>query len=895
MFTHNKRKKAATPVAINPLKIDPTRSITLRRSFSQWLTNIFGELKREIVSLIVDEDAFGLKKNVIPVWNQEYAEDEDWEGETQYPNPLNLMLNQYETMDWETRSSILATMAINVFCPTGAGGGIDPTCSPGQSSGASISAVNEALPTREQWKNELKHLFGKHWKDTSFGPDDFEESCAGGLCIPATVHLQKKLQEKGIETKTVYGDYREPGAAVHGPQEHQWLVTHTGIVIDPTEVQFVSDMQIGDIGVYGPTDKRAERYKQHTHNSFCSTGPGGGVDPTCSPGETGGGSHTKDAAIKAVDKAPVVSANELTPGAARPGVLTRGNLMRNPLPHDISEKTHKKVKEVMNDPHVMRSTKEVEIGSLVSTQSVVNKDSVKHFIKTDDRKEQNHELPVVVKVGKKLYLFDGNHRTAGDLLAGRKTTKAVVYEKAKKKATHNSSPEAHNVFCATGPGGGVDPTCSPGGGVGETHSHLGKLLKKSGSDMSFTKYQQDSYLKAANYLGTHGALAQQSQEMTIVGERHKEGMIEVTYKPGKKYISADHTKLKAWADQEGIEVVGGPGSRSGVKVYLTPRTVHERLESARAIDYRPTEMIPEDFHTHAALNTRWKYKSQSEAAEQFDQWLKGKLSIGPLSEPQKEKWKAFIQKGFEKGASRAFDDTTAARKKSALDSLRGVGFVEGRREQFIRQSISTATASEKLRLLEQRALSELKGMTEEIRTKAKRTIIDGLVRGQNPKEIAAKLQTVLDVSKGRAETIAYTELVRAHADGQLEAMEQLGVAEVGVAVEWNAREGACPMCTPMEGVVLSIGEAKGMIPRHPRCMCAFVPANIGEDKSEKKAQKRGKYKITKAITQSQKRQFKSTGEVSDWGPNKPITKKRPESTVFNQAVYKFEELLGVPQ
>lgn len=708
MMTFNK-KRTSTPQAVSPLKIDPTRSITLRRSFSQWLTNVFGQLKREIVDLIVTEDAFGLKKSTVTVWNQEY-EDEDWEGEIQYPNPLSLMLNDFSTMDWETRSSVLSTMTVNAFCATGPGGGVDPTCSPGRKSTLPKGTPQQVLDKISSAGEHAQTRVPITYRKAPIDHQEAQEAYGTGTSQFVSfdkLHATQRLVKKAAVEEYLTGrrqNNKKPLVVKDGETFHL-IDGHHRATVAAIKGESGIDAHVIDA-------KKLQSYK-----------------PT----------QSKEAALKAVDKAPTVHANELTPGAARPGVLARGNLMANPLPTDISEKTAKKVKEVMNDSGTVRTTKEVEIGSLVSLQSVVNKDSVKHFIKTDDRKEQSHELPVVVRVGKKLCLYDGNHRTAGDLLAGRKTTRAVVYEKAKKKPTHNSFSE--------------DPT----------------------------------------------------------------------------------------------------------------------------------------------LNTRWKYKSQSEAAEQFDQWLKGRLAIGPLSQAQKEKWKAFIQKGFEKGASRAFDDTTAARKKAALDSLRGVGFVEGRREQFIRQSISTATAVEKLRLLEQRALSELKGMTEEIRTKAKRAIVDGLVRGNTPKDIAAKLQTVLDISKGRAETIAYTELVRAHADGQLEAMEQLGVAEVGVAVEWTPREGACPLCTPMKGVVLSIQEAKGMIPRHPRCMCAFVPANIGEDKSEKKAQKRGKYKITKAITHSQKREFKATGEVSDWGPNKPITKKRPESTVFNQAVYTFEELLGVPQ
>lgn len=77
---------------------------------------------------------------------------------------------------------------------------------------------------------------------------------------------------------------------------------------------------------------------------------------------------------------------------------------------------------------------------------------------------------------------------------------------------------------------------------------------------------------------------------------------------------------------------------------------------------------------------------------------------------------------------------------------------------------------------------------------------------------------------------------RAYAEGQLEALEQLGVAEVGVEVEWlvsglgSTKAGypsPCPQCAPMAGKVFKIAEARGLIPLHPRCKCAWAP-HVGD-------------------------------------------------------------------
>lgn len=273
-------------------------------------------------------------------------------------------------------------------------------------------------------------------------------------------------------------------------------------------------------------------------------------------------------------------------------------------------------------------------------------------------------------------------------------------------------------------------------------------------------------------------------------------------------------------------------------------------------------------------NTRWKYTTQTEAVEEFDKWLKQQIQDKILSSREATRWQQYIQRGFVKGTSRAFDQVDAKSKRSALDRIRGEGFIEGKREQLIRSSINKTTAIEKLSSLQQRTFSDVIGMTEDMRTKMKRALIDGLTRREQPTQIARRLSKVLKISFNRAKAIAYTELVRAHADGQLEAMEQLGIAEVGIAVEWDAMDSACRLCKPMDNVVLKVSEARGMIPRHPYCFCSWIPANIGEDKTEKKQQKRGKYKIDKAIKQSQKREG-----TKQWGAAKMISRERPKSVM----------------
>lgn len=281
-------------------------------------------------------------------------------------------------------------------------------------------------------------------------------------------------------------------------------------------------------------------------------------------------------------------------------------------------------------------------------------------------------------------------------------------------------------------------------------------------------------------------------------------------------------------------------------------------------------------------NKRWAFKTQDEKVAEFEKWLKGQVRKELVSEAEADRIRRYVKRGFDKGANRAFNDVRrgvgrGTKSRRVLDAKRAGEWDEGAREQFLRTTLSRATAIEKLRTLQASALSEVRGLTDDLVNKGRRIVVDALVKNQSPRELAERLKSVLRVSEGRARTIANTEFVRAHAEGQLQAMEELGVESVGVAVEWDTVKGACPACAPLDGIVLKPSEARGMIPRHPNCKCAFKVANVGESKEERKQQKRSKTKIDRAVKKSQREQ----GDADEWGPNRTIAKKRPENVTTN--------------
>lgn len=122
---------------------------------------------------------------------------------------------------------------------------------------------------------------------------------------------------------------------------------------------------------------------------------------------------------------------------------------------------------------------------------------------------------------------------------------------------------------------------------------------------------------------------------------------------------------------------------------------------------------------------------------------------------------------------------------------------------------------------------DLEGVTRAMATKMARTLQDGLDQKLPPKEVAKNLaKDVTGIGKERAELIARTEIVRGHAEGQLDFLQSQGVEAVEASVEFRtAGDGkVCPICRQLNGKVYSTQAARGLIPIHPRCRCAWLPS-----------------------------------------------------------------------
>jgi SPP1 gp7 family putative phage head morphogenesis protein len=288
------------------------------------------------------------------------------------------------------------------------------------------------------------------------------------------------------------------------------------------------------------------------------------------------------------------------------------------------------------------------------------------------------------------------------------------------------------------------------------------------------------------------------------------------------------------------------------------------------------------FNARNQVSQRWRFKTSPQKLAEFQKWLEEQIDETVLDgglPAEDAYWKAYVEEGYRKGAGRAFDDV----RKAEAATAESLDFYAGTREEFLRSSFAAPETVEKVKGLAARTFTELKGVTSQVATQLNRELADGLTQGQNPRKIAARMAKKIDsLGKRRAETIARTEIIRAHAEGQLDTYDRLQKPTIKVMAEWSTAgdDRVCPLCLPLDGVVMKVKEARGTIPRHPNCRCSFMPANVGEPT---KGQQRTPEQAKRAIAESIKREapegrsLDRQRELSKWvgADVKPTQRPKP--------------------
>lgn len=216
----------------------------------------------------------------------------------------------------------------------------------------------------------------------------------------------------------------------------------------------------------------------------------------------------------------------------------------------------------------------------------------------------------------------------------------------------------------------------------------------------------------------------------------------------------------------------------------------------------------------------FKFTTSHKKVQAFNKWLQDQINKGILK-PQApfikgQPWTAtYVQSSYKTGALRAYMDA----RKPAL--LKTPAFYAGSKGEFLKSAFGSPEATSKLKLLYTRSYENLKGITSQMSSQMSRVFADAVAHGRGTSETAKLLtKTITGISKKRAMVLARTEIIHAHAEGQLDAFQLLGVGKVGAEVEFETSgdDGVCPECEELEGEIYTIAEARGIIPVHPNCL-----------------------------------------------------------------------------
>ncbi len=248
----------------------------------------------------------------------------------------------------------------------------------------------------------------------------------------------------------------------------------------------------------------------------------------------------------------------------------------------------------------------------------------------------------------------------------------------------------------------------------------------------------------------------------------------------------------------------------------------------------------------AAGRRAFYFSTDAEKVNGFMKWLRQNqesfiFQQGDVEDAIAGDWWAdkYIDSAYKRGLANAYID--ASRIPDLKEKLDGL-YVD--KEQFLSSSFFQPIHSNAVKTLYSRAFTELQGITEEMDRQISRVLSRGLINGDDVRTISRAITDRIDkIGKTRARMLARTEIIRSHADAQLNAYESWGIRGVSARAEWSTAGDAavCEMCLPLEGTVMTISEARNMIPRHPNCRCSWIPASVGE--KDTVGQKRGAAKV----------------------------------------------------
>ena len=265
-------------------------------------------------------------------------------------------------------------------------------------------------------------------------------------------------------------------------------------------------------------------------------------------------------------------------------------------------------------------------------------------------------------------------------------------------------------------------------------------------------------------------------------------------------------------------------------------------------DIRTTIVTNDAFGLNIQTNTAagpnaFSFNTSAQKVDAFMEWLKTQIDDGILEIKYANQIGAAAQQPW---TNMYIQDSYARGQARAVYELNKLGIKVPPIEQTggIRAAMGGPFHMDRVGLLYSRTFQELKGITAAMDSQISRVLSQAMADGDGPLKIARKLIATIDgkgtaVSKlaikdslgrfipaqRRAQTMARTEMIRAHHQATIQEYENWGVEGIKVKAEWSTAgdDRVCQQCSALEGNVYSLEEIRPMIPLHPNCRCIALP------------------------------------------------------------------------
>jgi SPP1 gp7 family putative phage head morphogenesis protein len=207
--------------------------------------------------------------------------------------------------------------------------------------------------------------------------------------------------------------------------------------------------------------------------------------------------------------------------------------------------------------------------------------------------------------------------------------------------------------------------------------------------------------------------------------------------------------------------------------------------------------------------------------DEFESWLNG-LAVELSDEVFVTE---YVERAYKQGRKRAYTDSRKSKLKPQPNVVitNAADFQEGGKESFMQGGETSPTSKKTKQSLISQAMAQLKGLAGQMVQVVKQIILMGIRKFWTPKQIAKAIRDEIDKYERRSEVAIKDDITRAHGESQLDAYAELGHLVVMAIIETAQDDRVCAKCRVLEGREVPIEQARGLLPVHCNCRCAWKP------------------------------------------------------------------------